>query len=175
MYDEFPVEDLAAEPFPYERTETNFGIWQRFVYPTGATYAEFRSHQEWFGVPLVHITRGICPETGRRKTARGIIAMGRIAIGVIALGQVAAGVIALGQVVVGLLVGLGQFTMGMVCVGQIALAGIFGLGQFTTGYVVIGQFGFGEYVLAQIGFGTHVIDMTGADPAAVKFFEGLKP
>jgi hypothetical protein len=175
MFDESPVDNLAMEPFPYERMETNLGVWQRFAYPEGNTYAEFRSHQEWFGVPLVHFTRGICPETGRRKTARGIIAVGRIAIGVIALGQVAAGVIALGQVGVGLLLGLGQFTMGMVCIGQFALAGIFGLGQFTTGYVAIGQFALGEYVLAQLGFGSHVIDVGGADPVAVKFFEGLKP
>lgn len=167
--------DAPADAFPYQRRETSFGVWRWHHYPEGRTYSEFRSHQEWFGLPLVHFTRGLCPETGRRKTARGIIAVGRIAIGVFALGHVAAGVIAVGQVGVGILLGLGQFTMGFVCVGQLAIGGLFALGQFTTGFVTIGQFSFGEYVLAQFGMGNHVIDMSGADPDAEKFFAPILP
>ena len=173
-YDD-PGLQTVPDVFPYERTETPLGVWFRHRYPEGGSYAEFRSHQQWFGWPLIHVTRGICPETGRRKTARGIVALGRIAIGVISVGQVAAGVFALGQVGVGLLLGLGQFSMGMVCIGQAALAGLFGLGQFATGIVAIGQFGFGEYVLAQFGVGSHVIDMGGADPQAVDFFKQFIP
>jgi hypothetical protein len=161
--------EAVTEEFPYQKQETTLGVW-RLYYAEGYNYAEFRSHREWFGVPLVHITRGICPETDRRKTARGIIAIGRIAIGVLAIGQVAAGLIAIGQVAIGLLLGLGQATIGVCCVGQLALGGFFSLGQFTTGYITIGQFSFGEYVLAQFGLGHHVVDTLGADPEAEKFF-----
>jgi hypothetical protein len=179
MTEDFTYDDAvpgtSVEEFPYQRMETNFGVWQWHLYPDGRTFSEFRSHQEWFGYPLVHITRGICPETNRRKTARGIIAIGRIAIGGLAIGQLATGIIAIGQAAVGLLLGIGQFTMGIGCLGQFALSGLCALGQFTTGYVTIGQFAFGEYVIAQFGWGSHVIDTSGIDPEAEKFFRQILP
>jgi len=48
---------------------------------------EFRSKAEIFGLPIIHISNGIDPLTGRFIVARGLIALGDIAIGGIAIGE----------------------------------------------------------------------------------------
>ena len=78
-----------------------------------------------FGLPLVHVVRGIDPSSGRRPTAVGIIAVGQVAVGVIAIGQVAVGAISLGQASIGLGWGIGQLAFGMLAAGQVA-AGLLG-------------------------------------------------
>lgn len=124
-------------------------------------------------LPLVHYTYGICPETGHRITARGIIAVGRFARGMIAIGQVSLGLIAIGQLSFGLIFCVAQAAFGAVCIGQAAIGLIFGAGQLATGQIAIGQIAFGAYVLAQFGWGTHVIDMRLVDPIAKDFFMKL--
>jgi hypothetical protein len=153
--------------------ETANGIWRRYLYPNGRRFAEFKSYLNVGGLPLVHYTHGICPQTGRRITAHGIVAVGRVASGVIAVGQFAIGLIAIGQLSIGLLIALGQASFGACCMGQLAVGLFFGAGQFATGQIAIGQFAYGNYVLAQIGFGKHVIDVHGVDAVAKKFFLGL--
>jgi hypothetical protein len=150
--------------------ETANGVWRRYLYPNGRRFDEFKSYLNVGGLPLVHYTHGICPQTGRRITAHGIIAVGRIASGVIAIGQFAIGLIAIGQLSIGLLLGIGQASFGAYCFGQLAIGLFFGAGQFATGQIAIGQFAYGEHVLAQMGFGKHVIDMHGVDPVAKNFF-----
>jgi hypothetical protein len=150
--------------------ETANGIWRRYLYPNGKRFAEFKTYLNVGGLPLVHYTYGVCPQTGRRITAHGIIAVGRIASGVIAIGQFAIGLIAIGQLSIGLLFALGQASFGAYCVGQLAVGLYFGAGQFATGHIAIGQFAYGTYVLAQIGLGGHVVDMHGVDPVAKAFF-----
>jgi hypothetical protein len=167
------MQNLLLENIEYATEETALGTWWRFVYPNGQRFAEFVSHRKLFGLPLVHYTFGRCPETGKRVVARGIIAVGRLAVGVFALGQASLGLIAVGQLGLGLLFGFGQATTGVVCLGQLAIGLVFGAGQVATGYIAIGQVGLGHYVLAQIGVGTHVIDMRGVSPVAKQFFEGL--
>src|SRR5947199_6156111 len=167
------MKNLLLEPVEYKIDETERGVWRRFLYPDGQLFEEFTSHRRVFGLPLLHFTRGKSPETGKRVTARGFIAVGRFAVGVIALGQVAVGILALGQLALGLLLGLGQASTGVFAVGQLALAAVFGLGQFAAGYVTIGQFALGKYVLAQMGFGEHVWDTRGVSPVAQQFFESL--
>lgn len=167
------MQNLLLEDIEYATEETALGTWWRFVYPDGQLFAEFVSHRKMFGLPLVHYTYGRCPETGRRVVAKGIFAIGRMALGVFAVGQASAGLIAVGQLGLGLLLGLGQATSGVVCLGQLAVGLLVGIGQFTTGYVAIGQFAFGHYVLAQLGVGTHVIDVRHVSPAAKAFFESL--
>jgi hypothetical protein len=169
------MKNLLLEDIQYKIDETPRGVWRRFVYPDGQLFEEFTSHRRLFGVPLLHYTRGKCPETGKRIVARGIIAIGRLAVGVIAIGHASAGLIALGQLAIGVLLGLGQASTGVVALGQLAVAVLFGLGQVATGYAAIGQVGFGHYVLAQIGFGTYVWDMRGVSPVAKQFFKPLLP
>jgi hypothetical protein len=169
------VKNLLLEPVEYKTETTSWGVWRSFLGPDGNLFQEFVSHYRLFGLPLVHYTHGRCPETGRRITAKGIIAIGRVSMGVLAIGQAAVGIVAIGQLAIGLLLGLGQASTGVLALGQLALAAGFGLGQFVTGYVAIGQFGYGRYVLAQMGLGMDVWDMRGTAPAAREFFRWLVP
>jgi len=164
---------MLFEPIDYKIDETPFGTWRRFLHPNGQYFAEFRSHSTVLGFPLVHYTRGICPETGGRRAAIGVIAVGRMAFGLFALGQLSVGVIAIGQLGIGLIFGLGQATTGLFAIGQLAISAIVGVGQFASGYIAIGQGAVGHYVLAQRGFGTHVWDQLQVSPAAKAFFGSL--
>src|SRR3954463_8955910 len=137
--------------------ETANGVWRRYLYPNGRRFAEFKTYLNVGGLSPVHYTHGICPQTGRRITAPGIIAIGRVASGIIAIGQFAIGLIAIGQLSIGLLFSMGQAGFGAYCVGQLAVGLLFGAGQFATGQIAIGQLAYGTNVLAQIGFGKHVI------------------
>lgn len=170
------MKNLLFEEVKYKVDETPRGVWRRYLYPDGQLFEEFVSHR-WVGdLPLLHYTRGKCPETGKRIVARGVIAIGRIAVGVLAIGHASVGVVAIGQLAIGLVFGLGQAATGLFALGQLALAGIVGLGQLATGWVAIGQFGFGRYVLAALGFGEHVWDMRGeVSPVAQQFFRSLLP
>lgn len=166
------MKNLLLEKVEYKVERTYFGSWRTYVYETGARFAEFKSHDGILGLPFLHYAAGICPETGKRLVARGVIAVGRKAVGVIAVGQAAAGVLALGQLAIGA-VALGQAAFAVAAVGQLAVATVFGLGQVATGYVAIGQFAFGYYTLARFGFGEHVWSTGDADPVAVDFYENL--
>jgi hypothetical protein len=166
---------MLLEEVEYQVQETQLGVWRRFGYPTGELFEEFVSHSKVLNMPLLHYTRGRCPETGKRIVAKGFVAIGRIACGVVAIGHMSFGLIAVGQLAVGMLLGLGQATSGMVALGQLAIGGAFGFGQLVTGYAAIGQFGFGHYVLSQLGFGSHVWDMRGADFEARQFFGPFMP
>jgi len=167
------MENQLFQKIEYQFVETPRGVWRRFLYPSGQLFEEFVSHRRVGDLPLLHYTYGKCPETGKRVVARGVVAIGRLAVGVVAIGHASVGLIAVGQLAVGLLFGLGQAATGLVAVGQLAIAAIFGLGQLATGFVAIGQFGLGRYVLAQLGVGEHVWDMRGASPVAQQFFRAM--
>ena len=167
------VKNLLLENVEYKIETTNFGVWRRFLYPDGAYFAEFKSNATFFGLPLLHYTRGKCPETGRRIIAKGVVAVGRLATGILAIGHASFGVIAIGQLGLGLLLGLGQGATGLYAIGQVAVGLIFGLGQIATGEIAIGQVAYGKYVLAQAGYGDYVWSMKRADPEAIKFFKSL--
>src|SRR5580765_7633981 len=97
---------------------------------------EYRSRLKVFGLPLVHVVRGIDPSSGRRPTAVGIIAVGQVAVGVIALGQasiglgwgigqLAFGLLAAGQVAAGLVGAAGQLAVAPHALGMVADTGLF--------------------------------------------------
>jgi hypothetical protein len=167
------MKNMLLEKIEYKTEQTNLGTWRSFVYPTGEYFSEFTSHNRLFGLPVLHYTRGKCPETGRRIVAKGVIAVGRLATGIIAIGHAAFGLLAVGQLGLGLLFGLGQASSGVLAVGQLALGFYFGLGQFATGVIAIGQIGIGKYVLAQIGIGKFVWSQKTADPQAVEYFKSF--
>jgi hypothetical protein len=102
------MKNILLENVEYQIDKTSFGVWRRYLYPTGAFFAEFKSHRTLLGLPLLHYTRGICPETGKCVKAKGIVAVGRIAAGIVAIGQASFGVIAIGQLALSLLFGIGQ-------------------------------------------------------------------
>ncbi len=158
------------EKIEYKIEETAMGTWMRYGYENGTSFHEFKSHIGWMGLPLIHYTYGRNPETGRRVTAKGVIAVGRVACGIIAIGQVSIGLLAIGQFAIGILFGLGQLSIGLAAIGQAAIGVYFGLGQLATGQVAIGQLAFGKYVLAQVGFGENVLSITRRDELATEFF-----
>lgn len=161
------------EKIEYKEKHTRFGTWKSFVYVTGLSYHEFTSHIKIGSLPLVHYTFGRCPELGRRKVARGVIAIGRIACGIIAIGQLAIGVVPIGQAAFGVLLGIGQLSSGIIAVGQAAVGLYLGLGQFAIGHIAIGQLALGDYVLGQMGWGQHLLTMSRQDEVAREFFHNL--
>ena len=166
-------QNLLLTEIQYKFEETPRGVWRRFVYADGSRFAEYRSHRTWGTLPLVHYTYGKCPETGKRITARGVVAVGRFAHGIIAIGQVSMGVVAIGQLSLGVLLCVSQAAFGGIAIGQAAIGLLFGAGQLATGQVAIGQLAFGSFVLAQLGWGSHVVDSRMVDPVAKDFFLGL--
>ena len=82
---------------------------------------EYRSKTSIFGFPLIHITRGIDPDTGRLRVACGWIAVGDIAVGGIALGGLTCGLLSLGGVSLGLF-SLSGLAVGMMAAGGLAVA-----------------------------------------------------
>lgn len=169
------MKNLLLQEIEYKVDETPRGVWRRYVYPDGQLFEEFVSHHRLAGLPLVHYTRGRCPETGKRIMATGIVAVGRLAVGVVAIGHASAGIVAVGQLGIGMLLGIGQLSTGLVAVGQLALGVAFGFGQIVTGAVAVGQIALGRYVLAQLGFGEHVWDVRGVSPIARRFFRSVLP
>ncbi|HOT49906.1 MAG TPA: hypothetical protein P5318_16610 [Candidatus Hydrogenedentes bacterium] len=167
------MSNLLLNEVEYKYDKTAWGTWRSYLYPTGLLFREFRSHGSILGWPLIHCTYGICPETGKRIVARGVIAVGRFAVGGLAIGHASLGLIAIGQAAFGLALGLGQLATGIAAVGQAALALSLGLGQLATGTVAIGQIAVGEYALGQAAYGPHPWGVEYTDPAAREFFTGL--
>ncbi|MPZ36447.1 MAG: zinc-ribbon domain-containing protein [Rhizobiales bacterium] len=106
---------------------------------------EYRSQTTLFGLPLVHIFFGPVWLAGF-KPARGIIAIGNIAIGFAAFGGVAMGFLAFGGI-----------SLGLVCVGGVALALGLGAGGIATGYWALGGIAIGVYALGGLGIGAHTL------------------
>ncbi|MCI0428917.1 MAG: zinc ribbon domain-containing protein [Rhodospirillales bacterium] len=141
--------------------------------PTGKSVPlggyEYRSEQEYFGLPLIHIATGYDPKTGRKRIAKGIIAIGDVAVGGVAIGGVAFGGLTLGGCSIGLL-SLGGLAIGiLLALGGCAIGGV-ALGGGAIGVVAIGGGAFGYYALGGGAGGAYVIDAVTRDPEAVEFF-----
>lgn len=101
---------------------------------------EYRSAWAMFGIPLLHIAYGVDPSTGRRRIARGFVAIGDRAIGGVAIGGFTAGVLSIGGFSIGLLsisgLALGLLAFGGLAVGGVACGGI-AAGQVAVGGIAI--------------------------------------
>src|SRR4051794_21757047 len=118
------MHNLLLQHVEYKTEETRLGVWRRFLYPGGDLFEEFTSHRRLLGLPLLHYTRGKCPQTGKLVVAKGIVAVGRLAVGVVAVGQAAAGFLAVGQLALSPVLGIGQAATGLVAVGQLAVGAL---------------------------------------------------
>lgn len=101
---------------------------------------EFRTHAEWFGLPLIHIKF----RRGRYSApcvARGVIAIGDVAVGAVALGGLAFGGFAFGGLAAGVValagIALGGLSLGGIAVGLGAVGGV-AVGQIAIGGVAVG-------------------------------------
>jgi hypothetical protein len=114
--------------------------------PVGRRAIEYRSEQRWGDLPVVHVSVGRRQADGRYRLgrARGVIALGDVAMGLVAVGGVAIGLFSVGGVAVGL-VALGAVAIGLVAVGAVAIGlvaagavaiGLTAMGAVTAGFVV---------------------------------------
>src|SRR5262245_60936494 len=91
---------------------------------------EYESGTRIAGWPLLHICAGIDPLTLRPRVARGIIAIGDLAVGVLAIGGFACGLVTIGGVSLGMLLAIGGAAVGLglsiggLAVGTIAIGGV---------------------------------------------------
>ena len=124
----------------------------------GAFYCfEYRSKTTWFGLPLLHVVLGpaLDPATGRLRVAKGIIAIGGIALGFISLGGVSFGLISLGGLAVGL-AAVGGCALGLaLAVGGLAI-GLIAIGGAAVGYYVLGGGHWGVEHLGSQGQNTQI-------------------
>ena len=123
---------------------------------------EYRSRAELFGLPLLHITSGPDPTTGRTRVARGIVAIGDIARGVIAFGGVAYGVFACGGFAVGVLA-IGGCGIGVFCLSGLALALVFACGGLALAPIAFGGLPIGYIAVGGLPLGAHANGFTDLD------------
>jgi hypothetical protein len=126
------------------------------------TGIDYKSQTTVYGYPLVHVAFGR-NQKGKRRVAKGVIAIGQYGIGIITIAQFG----------IGIVFGCGQFILGLTGVAQFMGALILGIGQFATGFIVIGQFVVGYYGLAQLGAAMHLLSPYRQDPEAVQFFSSF--
>lgn len=114
-------------------------------------FYEYKSTRTLFGLPLVHIRLG-----GRGiSVARGIFAVGNIAIGVFTLGGISLGALSLGGFSLGLLLALGGMAVGGVAIGGCAV-GLLALGGGAIGLLAGGGGAFGVYAAGGGAVGTQI-------------------
>lgn len=104
---------------------------------------EYRSERKLAGRPFVHISVGGRGDDGRYRLgqARGLIAVGDIAVGLVAIGGVAIGLVSFGGIAIGL-VALGAIALGLSATGAVAIGltavGAIAVGATTHGPVTVG-------------------------------------
>jgi predicted Ser/Thr protein kinase len=130
---------------------------------------EYRSKATLFGWPLLHVAIGVNPATGRKRSARGIIAVGTSPRGLIAFGDEAVGVIACGIFGCGV-VSLSVIAVGMFACGSVAVALVFAMGGMAIAPVAMGGAVLGWFANGALALGKHAISPTVYDPVADKFF-----
>ncbi len=130
---------------------------------------EYRSKATLFGLPWLHVAIGVNPATGRKLSARGIIAVGTAPRGVIAFGDVAVGVIACGIFCYGP-ISIGVVSVGIVALGSAAVGLGWAMGGVAIAPVAIGGAVCGYYANGAIAWGKHALGPGVYDPLADSFF-----
>jgi len=130
---------------------------------------DYRSKATLFGLPWLHVTSGIDPQTGRVRVAKGIIAIGDRAKGVVAFGGMATGGFAFGGLAVGVFA-FGGAAFGLVAFGGLAVALLVALGGGAVATVAVGGGAIGYLAFGGGAIGVHVLDAATKDPVARQFF-----
>jgi tRNA A-37 threonylcarbamoyl transferase component Bud32 len=130
---------------------------------------DYKSKRTLFGLPLLHVASGVDPFTGKRRTAKGIIAVGDKAAGVISFGGIATGGIAFGGVALGI-VPFGGVSLGLISIGGVALGLIASYGGLAIAPIALGGLSVGYYAFGGGAFGIHAMGGNANDPAAKNFF-----
>lgn len=131
---------------------------------------EYRSRTTLFGWPLLHVATGIDPTTGRKRSAKGIIAVGTAPRGVIAFGDVAVGVIACGIFGYGL-ISVSVVAVGVIACGSVAVGLFVGMGGVAFAPIALGGAAFGYYANGAVAWGRHALSPHLYDAQAAAFFQ----
>ena len=131
---------------------------------------EYRSKATLFGWPLLHVATGVDSSTGRKRVAKGIIAVGTSPRGVIAFGDVAVGVIACGIFGYGL-VSISVVAVGVIAWGSVAVGLLLGMGGVAVAPIALGGAVFGYYANGFLAWGKHAIGPQVYDPLAEALFK----
>jgi tRNA A-37 threonylcarbamoyl transferase component Bud32 len=115
---------------------------------------EYKSKRTLLGRPLLHVTSGIDPTTGRKRTARGFFAFGDRAVGVFAFGGYARGFFACGGMAVGVFA-LGGMSIGLISWGGLALALLLAYGGLSVGFLSAGGLALGWEAAGGLAAGVH--------------------
>jgi tRNA A-37 threonylcarbamoyl transferase component Bud32 len=130
---------------------------------------EYRSKATLFGWPLVHVATGVDSASGRKRRAKGIIAMGNAPLGVVAFGDVAVGVIACGIFGYGV-ISISVVAVGVVALGTLAVGLWLAMGGVAVGSVALGGAALGYYADGALAWGKHAIAPGVEEPQARQFF-----
>ena len=130
---------------------------------------DFRSRATLFGLPLLHVASGIDPATGRKRVARGIIAVGDHAQGVFAFGGIALGVFAFGGFSGGVFA-WGGFSIALLTYAGFGIGLIAALGGCALAPIAVGGTAIGYWSYGGMAYGIHALGSTRHDPAAMQFF-----
>ena len=130
---------------------------------------EYRSKATLFGWPLLHVAISVNPATGRKRYAKGIIAVGCQPRGVIAFGDCAVGVIACGIFGYGL-ISISVVAVGIIAWGSVAAGVLVAMGGLAVAPIAIGGAAFGWYANGAIVWGKHTLSPQVSDPLAIQFF-----
>jgi len=128
---------------------------------------EYKSSTSIFGAPLIHLASGINPETGKQYIAKGIIAIGDIAIGIFAMGGLSLGVIAIGGFSLAFLFALGgvAFSMG-VSVGGVAISSYLSIGGLAISW---------NYAIGGFAMAPHPLGGNYQDPEVLELLKSWFP
>lgn len=113
---------------------------------------EYQSKRTLWGLPLLHVTAGRDPATGKRRHARGVFAFGEIATGVFAFGGIARGLFACGGLAMGG-VTFGGLGLGLISFGGLAVALLLGIGGLAVGPLALGGVAVGWYAVGGMAAG----------------------
>jgi hypothetical protein len=131
---------------------------------------EYRSKTTLFGWPLLHVATGVDPATGRKRSAKGIIAVGTAPRGIIAFGDVAVGVIACGIFGYGL-ISISVVAVGVIACGSVAVGLFMGMGGVAFAPIAVGGAAFGYYANGAVAWGKHALSPHLYDAQAAAFFQ----
>ncbi len=129
---------------------------------------EYRSELEILGLPLVHITKGYDPLTGKQRVSKGVIAIGEIAIGGLAVGGFALGGIAVGGMGVGV-IALGGLAIGGLAAGGITLGAFAAVGGVAYSLIyAIGGLAYAPHVISPFRVDQEIFDLLN------RFWSGIR-
>lgn len=129
----------------------------------------YRSRRTLLGLPLLHVATGVDPVTGKRRIARGIVAIGDHAQGVFAFGGVAVGGVSFGGVSLGLF-SYGGLALGLLVHGGLGIGALASFAGLALAPIALGGSALGWYAYGGAAWGRHVNSPSRHDPAAVDFF-----